>query len=292
MGLEHVFGTAEKPEKEKKLQVIVSDEAVVDELLACFEKNKYNDEHNLDEGKEYFKNVSTFLKSFQISHERIKKFYKKAAVKKNESESFGLYLSALIQTSYQQGNNNFKFGAVNANWLGVFLEGKITRPINIKIDALNGYSNFSNSNYFSAKIKKIEGKYNFWQANNFSTSIQNLNGNDAFCHAQNFSAKITNLKGNLNFKYAEGFSAKIKKIEGEYNFFLSSDFSVNVICLKGSNNFTVANNGLVKIANNQGKEFGRFIENCTIYAPNQEVLDSIKQQIEWGSNIFFHLKKG
>ncbi|MBI4448329.1 hypothetical protein HY643_05085 [Candidatus Woesearchaeota archaeon] len=234
MGLENVFGKPEQVVEEKKLEVIASDESVVGELLIFFKKNKYKEWKNWDECKEYFNNASTsnFLKSFQISPKRIRKFNEKAKIKGNYQESFGLYLSALIQASYNQGFNDFEFKEIVADCFGAYLKGKEGSPIKIQIETLNGKANFA--------------------------------------YAQNFFAQITNLNGDNNFKWAEDFSAKIRSI-------------------KGYANVRVVKNSIVEIGDNPGKNFGGYMKNCTIYSPNQQVLESIKEQIYNGVNNSFHL---
>ncbi|MBI4447711.1 hypothetical protein HY643_01915, partial [Candidatus Woesearchaeota archaeon] len=74
MGLENVFGTVEKPEEEKKLQVVVSDESVVDELMARFEQSLPSDLFDFRADFDFYKES---LKNFKISPEQIRKFNEK-----------------------------------------------------------------------------------------------------------------------------------------------------------------------------------------------------------------------
>ncbi|MBI4448247.1 hypothetical protein HY643_04660 [Candidatus Woesearchaeota archaeon] len=85
MGLEQVFQKPEKPVEEKKLQVIQSEEAVVDELLAYFnrivEKTHWGCGISWDKKYNYFfVETREDLQTYQIKPETIKSFNKKFVI--------------------------------------------------------------------------------------------------------------------------------------------------------------------------------------------------------------------
>ncbi|MBI4448248.1 hypothetical protein HY643_04665 [Candidatus Woesearchaeota archaeon] len=270
MGLENVFGKPEKPEEEKKLQVIVSEEAILDDLFRFFEKS-HDGVEGFNACKSYLNTIPNLLQSYKISPKLIRKFYEKARMKQDELTYLSLDLSAMMHASYQQGYNNFGFGEVDVGGFGILLQGTKSNPIKINISTMRGTNNFIYAQYFSAKIKKLDGDYHFDQAHNFSVAI-------------------THLKGSCNFQLSNEFSAKIKKLEGNHNFNYANNGVIKITTLEGNSNFGYAKNGSIEITNHHGQEFGwRQIKNCKVYSQKQEILESVREQVVFGEDNSFHI---
>ncbi|MBI4448249.1 hypothetical protein HY643_04670 [Candidatus Woesearchaeota archaeon] len=132
MGLEKIFQKQELI-REEKLQIINTKESELDKLLASllgyFNKTPpcYNNWHA------YYTSAALNLKGLNIPPEAIQKINEN--IKKGTQEK-GLFLSALIQTSYNQGNNYFEFETINADCFGAFLEGKKGNKLTLKIKKL------------------------------------------------------------------------------------------------------------------------------------------------------------
>ncbi|MBI4448144.1 hypothetical protein HY643_04130 [Candidatus Woesearchaeota archaeon] len=244
MGLEKVFGKAEKVE-EKVLEVVASDESMVDDFLDYFDKTKdiYSVKENFDIFQQDLQdrqiNPSLVSKINLILQQRTRIQY--GYFRENLYNSLkGLFLSALIQTSYNQGFNGFEFEEINAECFGAFLEGREDNKIRIKIE-------------------KIEGSWNFVKATAFSASIQTLKGSGNFQYSKNFSTQIGMLKGGTDFLGATSISATINQLEANYGFYY-------------------AKKSIIKINNYQGNNFGYEMENCKVYSPNETVIKQIKEE--------------
>ncbi|MBI4448095.1 hypothetical protein HY643_03885 [Candidatus Woesearchaeota archaeon] len=141
MGLNDIFEQPEKPLEEKKLEVITSEEALLDTLLAYFENSKYLQWKLLPEdGKKYFDECMKYLQRFTIEPKIIYRFNEKAKMPASvgERQALGLCLSAMIQISYNQGFNDFEFKEVPASCLGGFLQGQQNNKIKIKVGKSKG----------------------------------------------------------------------------------------------------------------------------------------------------------
>ncbi|MBI4447776.1 hypothetical protein HY643_02255 [Candidatus Woesearchaeota archaeon] len=160
MGLENVFGTPEKVEPEKNLQVIVSDKSVQDktlvELLAYFEQSI----HLNAPSEEKFYTYRFDSQRFKIKPELISAVNENWDTKKFNWPAkayFGIFLSALIQTSYNQGFNDFEFSIINADYFGAFLQTQQNKPIRIKAETIHGYWVLERANYCIAEIQNYQG---------------------------------------------------------------------------------------------------------------------------------------
>ncbi|MBI4448324.1 hypothetical protein HY643_05060 [Candidatus Woesearchaeota archaeon] len=217
MSLNDVFWQAEKPEEEKKLEVITTEESVLDDLMAYFEQTSNEEWKSVsNKAKEYFDTCLKDLQSFRLTPKTITNFNQKVGkLKENEMQSLGICLSAMIQTSYNHGFNDFEFEEIVADCFGAFLQG-------------------TEDNLLKIKAKKIIGVDTLYRAINFSLIAETANGN----------------------------------------------------CV-----LSFAENGVAEITNHQGIVFGWEMKNCTIYLPNQEVLDKIKKEdynigLNVGNNSF------
>ncbi|MBI4447706.1 hypothetical protein HY643_01885 [Candidatus Woesearchaeota archaeon] len=206
MGLENVFGKPAKIEPEKKLEVIATEESVIDELLIHFKTSTTKRPMSLNDQNAHKVEIQKFLQKYhKITPNLISTFNRTINTKKLGLEIFdatsGAFLSALIQTSYNQGFNNFEFGEININWFGIYLQGKKGSLIKIKVNKINGEATLFAAEYCFLKVEALNGKY-------------------ALGNTENCLAEIsTKEKGSLGH-----------------------------------------------------------IRNCTIYSPNQEVLDKLKKQ--------------
>ncbi|MBI4447612.1 hypothetical protein HY643_01395 [Candidatus Woesearchaeota archaeon] len=201
MSLDNVFGIAEKPVEEKKLQVVVREEEVVDELLVYFYKSVTMDVTDLSK---FFDGSLTFLRSFGITPQLITKVNNKLPQKKflaYHTDYKGTFLSALIQTSYEQGFNNFEFEHLQSSYFGSDLQTNKNQPINLKINCLAGGCNFKHSSGINAQIQTLMGDADFLGAKDFSVKINQLVG-EAFTYAKNGKIEILNYRNNCGRAYS------------------------------------------------------------------------------------------
>lgn len=158
MGLENVFGQPEKVEPEKKLEVIASEEAVIADWMAYFEKNKIGNCRG-NRFKEFKLDCQKYLQSYQIKSAILQKFVSLANQKQiedwDEKLCFGAFLSALIQTSYNQGNNDFEFDFVTAEGFASFLHGEEQNLLRITLKALYGNDCLGQSSFCFLKAGRM-----------------------------------------------------------------------------------------------------------------------------------------
>ncbi|MBI4448108.1 hypothetical protein HY643_03950 [Candidatus Woesearchaeota archaeon] len=207
MSLDNIFQKAEKPIEEKKLQVVASEDSIFDDWLACIDKLTIEDRQSLSGNqKDYFTKSQEFLKSYQIKPEMISKFNKKVNTKKlnrDEKSYFGVFLSTLIQTSYDQGWNNFEFENVNCNYFLSLLKGKKGKDISVKTRIIDGDGPLQAANYCSLETKEVDGNFALRHATNCSLKAESIIGNYVLWGAENCVAEITNYEG-----YRFGFDMK------------------------------------------------------------------------------------
>ncbi|MBI4448073.1 hypothetical protein HY643_03775 [Candidatus Woesearchaeota archaeon] len=190
MGLENVFGKVEKPVEEKKLEVIMADETALIEWLAYFKRLTPPDFDTVGLALASFKE---YLQTFHITPQIITKFCATVNTEKFErvqKSDFGVFLSALIQTSYSQGNNGFQFEEINANCFGAFLEGKKGDEIRIKADKINGNETLWFAKYCDLMVEEVKGNYALERAENCSLTVKDLNGNYTLWEAEDCVAEI------------------------------------------------------------------------------------------------------
>ncbi|MBI4448343.1 hypothetical protein HY643_05155 [Candidatus Woesearchaeota archaeon] len=198
MGLKDIFGQAEKPVEEKKLEVVVNDESVLDDWMAYFEQTKKMPWSGICKLEDYLTTSQVFLKRYQIKPERIYKFNKKVDTTKldyEEANFFSVFLSSLIQTSYNQGFNNFKFEEINIDRFGILLVGQGDEPIKIEVTTINAEDVF------------------LW-AKNSSLEVENLKGNVPLREAQHCFLKAKKIEGNFLLSYATNCRLEAETING------------------------------------------------------------------------------
>ncbi|MBI4447553.1 hypothetical protein HY643_01100 [Candidatus Woesearchaeota archaeon] len=190
MSLKDVFEQAEKPAEEKKLEVILSEELVIKELLVYIEKVT---PAKTKDTKNEFATFLTYLQSYKITPSLVTKLNKKADTKKlsyKRKDSFGLFLSAMVQTSYEQGFNDFELGEVNANLFGAYLEGHKSNTIRLKVNNIFGDSTFMNAKECSLTAKKVEGNASFKDVAYCYFNLRSVKGDYNFQNAQDCIIEI------------------------------------------------------------------------------------------------------
>ncbi|MBI4448107.1 hypothetical protein HY643_03945 [Candidatus Woesearchaeota archaeon] len=290
MGLE-IFTKIEQPQQEKSLEVVTTEESVVDELLAYFEHDYPNEiplhwPSQFERWVHHFENSKNCLQTVKITPKMIKQINDKLPKQKKHKKYFteirdscyatskGFFLSALIQTSYNQGFNGFKFEEIDADFFGHGLKGKENDSIKIKIQTLNGHHSFDEAEYCSLEAEIINGGHTFQYAKDCSLTAKSINGDSTFCNAEKSSLKISIIIGKLTLEKAQDCDAKIGTLEGLYT-------------LTEAKNCTTHISVYENIGSYAGSKFGWGMDNCKIYSPNEKVLEEIKKQV-WGreKNIF------
>ncbi|MBI4447708.1 hypothetical protein HY643_01895 [Candidatus Woesearchaeota archaeon] len=109
----------------------------------------------------------------------------------------GDFLSAMIQTSYNQGFNNFKFGEVDAGFFGNSLEGK-------------------EGNTLIIDVGKIVGEGALCDANNCSLTARLVRGERCLAYAQKCAITTDTLHGIWAFQDAKHCVATIQKYDGSH----------------------------------------------------------------------------
>ncbi|MBI4447714.1 hypothetical protein HY643_01930 [Candidatus Woesearchaeota archaeon] len=190
MELKQIFGKVEQLPQEKSLEVVATVETVVNELLAHFEKNKYSGMMSDEFCERYFNSHKEHLQSFKLTPKVIVEFNKK--VGQLADEDLGVYLSALIQTSYAQGFNNFEFGEVYANCFGKLLKGQKDAPIRIKAEKINGRNALYKAENCILEAKRINGSWALGGAKNSSLKAETIIGYNTAWGSEGCAVEITN----------------------------------------------------------------------------------------------------
>ncbi|MBI4448155.1 hypothetical protein HY643_04185 [Candidatus Woesearchaeota archaeon] len=320
MGLEKVFSQVENPPEEKKLQVIASEEAIINDWLDYFDKTKKENSWETTDYslRPYFLGSQTFLQSYKIHPQMITKFNETLIGKKLDcvpNHYFGVLLSALIQVSYYQGHNTFEFDEINATCFGAFLEGKRNERIKIKSKTV-GYQSLYKANncILTLTAEEVDIALSLWFAQNSSLNAKMVNGNGNLSDANSCSITADRIKGNGTLYAAKNCFAEIGIINGDGTLAATQDCSLlaqmingartleyakncnlKVNTLKGDYSLVHADKCITQITAYEGESFGgswyygRMV-NCGVCSPNQVVLDKIKNQVEHGINNSFELK--
>lgn len=183
MGLDKIFQEKAEKVEEKKLQVVVSDESVEDKILAealnYFNRSSPTEEKEL---KDDFKVYTDYLQqNYKIKPSLVSKINESVDSKKFDSDKkcyLGIFLSAMIQTSYNQGFNDFVFDKIHANLFGSLLKGVGRNKIRIKANIIkgNGSLGLSKNCYFI--VKKIEGLDTLIASKNCVAEITHYKGGE------------------------------------------------------------------------------------------------------------------
>ncbi|MBI4447652.1 hypothetical protein HY643_01605 [Candidatus Woesearchaeota archaeon] len=175
MGLRDIFKKAEKPLEEKKLEAITTDESVIDEWNVKLQSSFCS---MLRDWKDDFKAYVDYSKSFKIKPDLITKFNESLGMGAgwNRGTHRGLFLSALIQTSYDQGSNNFEFEEISANLFGGWLEGKESNTLKIRVKKISGHFQFWESNYTYLIAENFVGDWGLFQSTYSTAKIISYDG--------------------------------------------------------------------------------------------------------------------
>ncbi|MBI4447702.1 hypothetical protein HY643_01865 [Candidatus Woesearchaeota archaeon] len=196
MGLDKIFQKAEKPVEEKKLQLVSSEESLEDkklvDLIERFDKTKdFNVSwYNLSD---YLYETEEFLENYKLTPSLISKFDKAIKHKKfcgRLKFYLGAFFSALIQVSYDQGNNGFIFDKINAFCFGLHLQGKENDKISIQANRVNCHLALSKATNCFLKVKRLNGTSGFYYTTDSKLVAATVNGNSTFLYAKNCVAEI------------------------------------------------------------------------------------------------------
>jgi len=258
MSIDKIFKKIEDT-KEKTCRILNNERTKLDKLLTYFftffeKEKKCGADWVRGEDKKRYDSFFNFLKNFDITPSFIKTFAEKIGeVKEEEKQIFGLYLSAMMQVSYNKGYNNFEFGKIKVDELGAFLKGREKEKIKIRLSSL-------------------EGDWNFWMAENCDISISRVVGNWNFWKMRECPIKIEKLNGSENIYYSEKCSFDLGKVSG----------SENLNYVKESN---------IKINFLNDSSFGHSIENSTVQSKDLNMLIKIKNTSSNKKNKYELIKK-
>lgn len=151
-------------------------------LCEYFHRTKKSSWQKFEQLEEYFLAAQQDLKDYTIRPFLIYRVYR-PIIRKNMPEKqkdyLGIFLSALIQTSYSQGHNRFTFGEINTNFFGAMLRGKENEPINLQAAAINGNGALMFTSQAILKVSTLNGNNSLYVAQHCQLDTQNLSGNDA-----------------------------------------------------------------------------------------------------------------
>ncbi|MBI4447888.1 hypothetical protein HY643_02815, partial [Candidatus Woesearchaeota archaeon] len=165
-----------------------------------------------------------------------------------EKWHLGLFLSILIQTSYNQGFNDFEFEEINADDFGSCLNGKNEDKIRIKAEKINGRNTLEYAEFCSLNAGTINGGGAGISAHNCYLEAETINGNSLFGGARDCSLNTKIINGDLAGHCSQNCFLTAEKIIGDYTL-------IN------------AEKCTLQITNYNGNRFGEGMKSCMIYSP-------------------------
>ncbi|MBI4447614.1 hypothetical protein HY643_01405 [Candidatus Woesearchaeota archaeon] len=173
--------------KENSLTTNKSESIIFGEWLDYFEKTDKDKFFTWDETKKYFLESKKFLQSYQkLTPEVIKTFNEKVDTTQfglTELCWWGIFSSAMIQTSYDQGFNSFqfekismKFGELEIGDFGSYLQGKSNNPIKIKAEKINAASILGYGKNCVLKVGSLTARFTLFKAEDCIVELTNYNG--------------------------------------------------------------------------------------------------------------------
>ena len=256
MSIEDLFKKVEEVNNEKIIKKLNCEE-LLQEFIKWYEKNYYFHSIGCDGKLEYFHSVFQFLKSYEMAPVLISNFYQKIKKIKERKESLGLFLSAMIQTSYDQGWNNFTFDKIEADCFGAFLKGLDKKRLILNVGKINGNLAFFYSDYCEFTAKEICGM-------------------DTMTNSTRTKLKVENLSGNFNFWGVEECDIEIDVLEGRFNLGHAKKCNVFIHNLGYSQN---------------NVQYFFIPQHCIFISQNENTLKIIEEQTKNKTNKYI-LKKG
>ncbi|MBI4448272.1 hypothetical protein HY643_04790 [Candidatus Woesearchaeota archaeon] len=238
----------------KSLQAAIGEEKVkaVKELSDYFFNTKSLPNSEYEGLRNYFFEAQTFfLNKYELNPELIAQFKNAINTDKlrhSEKQALGSFLSAMMQTSYNQGNNDFYFEEVDAQFFCAFLQGRQNNKIRVQAKQVNSHHLLYQAENCSSKIQTVIGNNNLWLAKNCSLESQTIIGSDSLAHAENCSLTTESLNGWYSLQEAKNCTANIGTYKGSW--------------------------------------FGLRMKDCKIYSPNPKVLKRLRKQSSLKTNSF------
>jgi hypothetical protein len=187
---------------------------------------------------------------------------------KNYHTRTGIYLSDIIQKSYNAGNNDFNIDINYFNNFGYNLNGSIEKPIVINIKENYGLETGINSKSLELNIKKNYGEETGVESDNLMLNIKENYG--LYLCSETYNSKI-----NIKKNYAEevGVNAKSSsfKIRTNYGVNVGADAKKSVFNIK---------------YNHYKSPIGTEAELCVFKSLNRKTLDSVEAEFSFGNKIY------
>ncbi len=257
MSLENIFKNVEKPE-EKKINLVRNEEQIFDDIMLIFQENVENIfTPIMDFVKNNFRKCYNLLKTYDITPEIIRKFSEKDLKLKNDEYTFkGVYLSALIQRSYDLGYNNFELDQIYMQHFGSFLKGKEENPIKIKMRILEWSFGFSFAENCHVIVdEKIDGYGHFWSAKNCFAETNLVRGSHTFIYAKNSVFKIKESTASTLLNNVENCSLIADYVSAKSGFMYIKNCHIKIRNFYSEDfyNFFKAENSFIEIEESKGK---------------------------------------
>jgi len=197
MNLENIFNKVDPVKKEKKINLI-NNTLTYKELLALFNETceTLKEFNKMEARNEYYRYSRKLLGGYNLNSRNVSRLGEKLyeEFKKTElNEVVSIFISAMIQSSFEKGHNNFEFGVINLPTFGFCLEGEERRKLKIKMKKILGDDAFFNAKYLDIVLDELSGQYAFMESKNITLKCKRLNSYASFLNAEFCEIETFNL---------------------------------------------------------------------------------------------------
>ncbi len=200
---------------------------------------------------------------------------------KNYQTKTGIFISQLIQTSYNAGNNNFELNTKKLktiNRIGAYLIGKEKNPIFIKIEGNTGHRCGSTSSYSTFTI---QGNTKNGCGYNSQHNIFNIKGDTGWHYGSSSQNSIFNIEGDTRDDCGyetENCNFNIQGNTGDDCGHKTQNSTFNIQGNTEDYCGYETQNSIFNIQGNTGKECGSKTQNC-----NFNIKKSVKDRCGYES---------
>jgi len=285
-----------EPEKEAKVEF--ENDELVEKTLKQYRTLK-NELSWIKKEKQIKKQKLETLKPAQINN-LLLQIIRETPKQKTEDEQTGLFLSKLIQKSYQAGNNDFILNTqdLQIHCLGKKLVGKKERPIQITIQGNTGDSCGYESKNSIFNIKgntgltcggesknstyNIEGKTKGWFGCKSKNSYFNLQGDTGEnCGAESKNSTY-NIMGNATTDLGKDSKHCRFDVKGNTASWCGESSIKNTFNIGGNTGFRCgmySEKSTFNIEGNVEDHCGYLSKDCTFTTPNKQTYERMKEDV-------------
>lgn len=180
----------------------------------------------------------------------------------------GLFISDLMQKSYNSFNNNFNFNTNYFHNLGYSIKGSKERPISLNIITNYGLETAINSSFSIINIKRNYGDETCAESNNIIANIKKNYG--GYTAAESKYSLI-------NIKINRGEETGVESEQSHFN--IKNNYGINLAVDSKKSNFNIKHNHH-KIIIGVGSEA------CIFKSANSKTLDSVDLNSGFGNKTY------